>query len=688
MADAPPGAFTDFAIQAGNGSSLLDPAMSHVTNVILRDPTFTPVPLPTDWVRLSITATAPNSFPGVTDRYTYRRAAFARVHLTADGAALNEIHQFAYAQFEHSPPGVTVDDEQIGQNLLDIEQGSYEGRVFYEPTSTRNTPAYTTPEPQATFQRATDNVYCGEYSGKFTYQYTPDTDNTYAEVRKFSTYGNIRARRSTYAAVRFRAYTAADALPISGSTLPAPLLAALADPPDLNFALLPMFGAFVAVQPAIVYRAQVVVATERPNLGIYCQVNFYDSNRVLLDQKIATPLHDQSPVTPGRVTSVGARRWQVVGGMVKAPANAAYAAVVPRITTIPAGTERLVFWCDEHRLLQPAVEATRAAGVSSARPWQAARQLTIKLRATRVNYVTNPQFHANTVGYEPNPVVAPDPPPLLAATITRRTADGLNKGPCAQYTVTGPGGAAVAIDILTSSQEYVRTGIGSVLAPPALVDRLKPDTKYTASVYVQPTSTPVPLTIWANNGADWIRGETSNPYAPEDAAPWDRIRVTFTTRSTFSGTCHLIVGYAPNSVAYLFGPIVPGTDNFVWQQTDAATPTNWDPATRYNVIAGQPKPVVKYAGFFWQAQVDNGPAGTTPKLEFRMDQFLLEEGGNLQDYFDGSNPTSDYMWEGAVGNSRSHYYRGRSRNQYRLQRALDTHIPLGGSYRILYASAP
>jgi hypothetical protein len=660
------GAFAEFA-HVPDEQSINDPAFSHATAGTVRVPG---AATNNQWLRLSLTATAPNNYPGLAGRYVYPRAAFARPYSYVSSAADAEIHQLSYMQFEKTPPATDIEEDLVGQNLLTMEQGSYEGRVLYLPTSVAST--YQLVDDNATFRRVTDVVSCGEYAGFYRY-ISPTPGNSYDQVKNFGTYTNVRNKRSTYSGVRYTPWTPADGgqKVSTGSVQPLP--------GPGGYGLLPTRDALVPVQAGFIYRAQVSAATDRPSLGFYCQVNAYDANfnfigspMIARQDPVDIDNPDSTVIQKSRIATAGARRWQTAWGYVKMPANTVWAAVVPRITAATTLTT-ITFWADEHRLMLPTTQAGRPAGASPARPWQPAKQLTVKLRANRVNYVSNPSFQNNVTGYRTNAATE------LTTKITR-SGEGVTPG-CAEFEITGPFAVQVLVD-----GSVQRTGMRAVTSGNALIDQLKPDTTYTASAYVRPKFESVPVTIWAHDGSEWVRGETSRIYPTTGGAPWDRIKVTFTTAVTHSGTLDLIVGYAANSVQYLFGPIPPDSDDQVWRPyTGTASAPNWSATAGYGPLAH-----VTYQGAKWEAIVANGPFTTRSFMRFQADQLLVEEDSRLLDYFDGNFPSADYMWEagGQVGNSRSHYYRGRSRNQYRLERALQEHIPLGGAYRILYATAP
>ena len=70
-----------------------------------------------------------------------------------------------------------------------------------------------------------------------------------------------------------------------------------------------------------------------------------------------------------------------------------------------------------------------------------------------------------------------------------------------------------------------------------------------------------------------------------------------------------------------------------------------------------------------------------------FDQVLVEAGGELREYFDGSTFTAvgDSIWEGTTGLSRSFLYPQRRAKNFRLGDLLTRYTPMGSSFRLNYA---
>lgn len=644
-----PGSFADFALVPYGPAIYADPAFSHLTSGVIRsgstDTTNT-------WKRLSITLQAPNRAysPGPIGAI-YGIFDYARLGVTSTAMALGETHQLAYAQFERTPPGLDNDTSQFGSNLFDLEQSSYEGRLLYTAVGGGGETSY------MAFTRTNEFTSCGEYSGRFVYQ-SPPASNSYTTVQQFGTYPNLAAKRQTYADLKYRPFVPGEGPPenpggtgvVSGTPIPAPAV----------LTLNPLQGALVRVEPGVTYQAQVSVATGAAGQQVSCAVLSYDSNLNLIGT------YQDGPAS----TSLGDYRWQQVGVTCTMNAAAAYAAVVPRVTT--GGASRVEFYADEHRMWVPSTLSTKAAGASPARPWQPPRQLIIKVRATRVNFAKNPSFQNSVWGW------AQEKDASLSTSLTLAAGAGI-VGNAAQYSIpTAP--TATLVDGTSP-----RTGVASAIEQPTLVDRLRPSTVYTASLYVQPLASPVPVTLWAHDGVNLIRGTSTPVFDPTGNTGWTRLAVTFKTSVTFGGSLRLSLGYAADDVAGIYAPVLPGSSDAVWEQFggDPAGHTAWSQTATYS-IGDQ----VVHEGVLWQALVPNGPYVSAGPMTFRYDHLLVEEADRVAPYFDGNEPSADYLWEGTPGDSRSHYYRGKRVSQYRLEQLVQRQIGVGAAYRIVYASTP
>ncbi|MGW3153702.1 hypothetical protein [Streptomyces sp. NPDC001089] len=644
-----PGAFTDFAMVAYGPGAYVDPAFSYPTSATIRVGGTDPV---NTWRRLSVTLQGPSQpyAPGPAGPL-YGVYDYARLGVTSSAMAVNETQQIAYGQFERTPPGIDTDTSQFGSNLFDLEQSSYEGRTMYTAVGGGGETAY------MTLTRSAENPSCGEFSGKLVYQ-SPPAANSYAAAGQFGSYPNLAAKRQTYADVKYRAFVSGEGTPDNPAGGGVPLGTPVAAPAVLTLA--PLQAALVRVEPGVTYQAQISVAAEDAGRTLQCAILRYDANLNLIGTFTAG----------SSVTTTGGFRWQQASATFQMDGTAAWAAVVPRLTSGGASTVRA--YVDEHRLWVPSTLATKSGGASPARAWQPPRQLIIKLRGTRVNLAKNPSFQNSLWGW------GQEKDASLTTALTLATGGGV-VGNAAQYSITT---APVATLVNGTSP---RTGVVSQTVQPALVDRLKPSTVYTASLYVLPTAGEVPVTLYANDGVNIIRGSSTPIFDPTGNTTWTRLAVTFKTSSTYGGSLQLYLGYAADDVASVYAAVTPGSRDAVWMALDSApvAEPSWSQTGLYT--AGS---VVQWDGLLWQALVKTGPYANVGPLTFRYDHLLVEQADEVAPYFDGNEPSADYVWEGTAGDSRSHYYRGKRLSQYRLDQLIQRQIGVGASYRLVYASAP
>ncbi|KJK55528.1 hypothetical protein [Saccharothrix sp. ST-888] len=634
------GAFDDFGVTPWiPGSEYTDPALSHVVNSTVRAGGSDPV---NQWVRLSITASAPARYPAQGGKL-YSRAAYAGVRVSSDAMPAGSTQQVAYAQIEKTPGtgGVDINRDRPGINLLDIEQASYEGRCLY-------TPDLTAIPTGASYTRSSESASCGLYSGKYTYNTPPA--NTYQTVQGWKTYQTARAQRATYANLQFDA---------------PPGVAVGLGPGQSTFTLLPRAGAYARVTAGTFVVAEVSISIAAFSASQTGAVRLleYDASYNLLKS------------TDGPyATLTGGNTWQRFQLQTTIGASTVWAVVVPAVKT-SAPVNAITFRVDEHRLFSPSTVSQAAVGTSPARPWQPPRQLLIRLSPTRINYCTNPSFTNNTNGL--SAVV-----PVGAATPQISVYTGSNSldGASALFSL-----APSLLSVYTSAGTPGWQGLASGESGVPFVSGLKPTTTYTLSAYTAVTAGTVPITLWVYDGRAWIRGTTSAPRAAGTAPVWTRLAVTFTTSGDFPGPALVRIGQSTRDIVYYYGPIAPGSDQAVWQQTKSpANQGAWSPTTIYSNITPD---VVTYNGANWAAILPSGPRtnASTPQHNFLVDRVLVEPGSTPGAYFDGNMPSLDFTWEGTPGNSRSLYYRGRSVNQYRLDQSIQRALPLGAQYQIIYA---
>lgn len=632
-----PGAFTDFGVNPYKVTAYYDPAMAYVSSQSVRPATSdssTP-----GFFRASITAAAPTYYaPGPAGKL-WGRAAFARVGLVSNLANAATGYGFDRAQMEPTPTG----------NLLTAEQSSYEGRM-----------CYSTNVAGASFILSRDTVFSGRYSGEFLYQLPPSA-NSYDLLRSYGTYQNALNRRQNYALLL---------------TSP-PLLGEQETPTapgggtgPTAFTVNPSLLGLVPVIGGTQVNASVSVATLAAGLTVRCQVLRYDASYTLLST--ATVTHDD-------VTSTGGLHWQTPTARLTLESSAVWAAVVP-IVSAATPQSSMRFYVDQHRIYIPTTLSPSVFPASPARAWQEPRTMLVKIRADRVNYASNPNFAAGVSGW--SAVVTSG----LTNTLTTKSVAGFDG---AVTTVLSHVIPTVTLSSLTADGWYGATTSGMLGGPGGnviAITGLQPNTTYTASAWAQATSGQVPVTCWAFDGTQYVQG-TRTTYAQSGVArTWQRLSVTFTTDSVFSGDGVFRIGWSSEDAAFVYRDVPPSdAEPEHWSRTTAtATRPAWTAGTAY-----LPADVVPDgAGQNWFAVMSSGPRTTVTGWEMQADNILVEPGAEVGAYFDGNTPGSEYLWENSTVNARSHYYRGLSALRYRLDQAVRHYLPQGSSYQILYASAP
>ncbi|MFF1711220.1 hypothetical protein [Streptomyces sp. NPDC058268] len=151
---------------------------------------------------------------------------------------------------------------------------------------------------------------------------------------------------------------------------------------------------------------------------------------------------------------------------------------------------------------------------------------------------------------------------------------------------------------------------------------------------------------------------------------------------TFSAWVNVPSGYPPVSVAvwnplaaaYQFGP----NSDWIKANRPDLVDGNWvrvyntwtPPATSTRqVYGGVMAPKAAYQA-------------STNGVFFWMDDVLLEEGTELLEFFDGSDPSADYLWQGSNDASKSLYFPGRARHAQRLTEILQDNVPWGTTFNL------
>lgn len=235
-----------------------------------------------------------------------------------------------------------------------------------------------------------------------------------------------------------------------------------------------------------------------------------------------------------------------------------------------------------------------------------------------------------------------------------------------------------------------------------------------APVVVADTSTHINVTLLADRV-----NRVTNPSAETDASGWTGTNATvsrvttqhlygtaaFQMSATAGGDMSMITGSMPVDEGLTYAASMSSRPNttarsvrvdILWFDATPAqigsavlgtavgqTASSW--AARPSVVATAPPGAVSA-----QMRVTVLAAGAG-ELHF-WDGALFERAGSVADYFDGSlgdssgdYPLSDYLWEGTVNLSRSHFYYRRSIVNSRLTVRLPDFLPVGFTFTALFA---
>ncbi|MEU7147060.1 hypothetical protein AB0B15_03310 [Streptomyces sp. NPDC045456] len=360
----------------------------------------------------------------------------------------------------------------------------------------------------------------------------------------------------------------------------------------------------------LVVTGSVTSAAARPGELL---VHFYDA-----DKKLLTSL------TAATFTTDGAWTWSSYQGIVTPPTGAVFAAVTVRLQTTQ------VFYCDAFGLRYQALRPTRPA-----QPYQAARHLTLDLRANRVNLARNPSFTKDSAGWLTYVPGASDAAVPVSSSVGRTRPGAAVFSATATAPEAPPVGTRIGIGTTVSTQEAATA-----------LEIVRPGRPHTLSAYVRDEPTSLPTRLYVEVTTDvpgqgiartLLRSDTTTEVQqahPEHTdGPWARLHVTWT----------------PPTGSHRWVTAWVGPDSESWRQGNSSS--------------------------------------------FAVDDLLLEE-GSLREYFDGAGPSGsqhpDYLWEEwrTDEHARSHYYRERRTLQRRLAETLADHIPLGTPYDLRYAAPP
>lgn len=669
-----PGAFADFAmVPYVAASPYADPMQTNVTTFLPRKDS----DAVNAWQRISITATAPSvagaygTLGGSNGALYPTPAAYARIGFISDAVPTNTNQQVAFGQFERTPGGQSVTyPESSGNNILGLDQSSFEGQVVYLADRVG-----------ASVMRSSEMSVTGNYSGKYQYALPPNV-NSYSRVTYFQEYELLQQLRVSYADVLNRAYTKGE---VPAPSEPSGSSTTVGGP--TSFTWVPTGSALGLVAAGVTYQCSLWVTADIVGLVGQCSLIVYDANySVLSTITVAT-----SGASGSTATIATARKW------VKArlttpplPAGATWAALVPLVTSGSTPYDELAFWADELRVWSTTNISQAGPGVSPARAWQPPRQFTVQLKANRINLCENPRLRNGTTltgTGAVNRMSAYSPPSHSTFTLNAVSSGGFDGGVAGQVVI--PEGA-VSTFTAAGSQGYM--GATSTAGTTAFIQGIQPNSVFTVSVYTQQAAGSLPSTIWAYDGARWVRGTTTSHRQSGASSPANRLSVTVRTGLDWPGSTVIRIGYAAADVAETYNAVPPSLGSIYWTPTTLTASGPWDPTVHYtgSVTPGA-SAVVSYHGQNWQAVYSNGLRTNTAAHTLNISGILAETGTTaVGTYFDGSTNSLDYMWETNTQpyQSRSHYYRGKMLNAYRLDAAIRDALPVGATYQLIYAPRP
>ncbi|MCZ0981870.1 hypothetical protein O1L60_31160 [Streptomyces diastatochromogenes] len=78
-------------------------------------------------------------------------------------------------------------------------------------------------------------------------------------------------------------------------------------------------------------------------------------------------------------------------------------------------------------------------------------------------------------------------------------------------------------------------------------------------------------------------------------------------------------------------------------------------------------------------------AASSNGIAFWADDILVEESAELGEYFDGADPSADYLWQDTSDSSKSLYFPGKARYAQRLTEILQDNVPWGTTFNLVFA---
>lgn len=252
-------------------------------------------------------------------------------------------------------------------------------------------------------------------------------------------------------------------------------------------------------------------------------------------------------------------------------------------------------------------------------------------------------------------------------------------------TVTAEAGTAtVDMDLV-----IVGTQVNDVI----YVDAAQIEQKDHATAYAAPgtahASTSRRQTVWSlgGSGATTLTRVNEVPVPILDAGSW-LLRVNHTQGMGSGAETDLVLTPGAPYIASAYARTPGGDPAAVIQVTDDKDVVlgSSSAATVYDAWQRLSVPFLAPASGSVRLKIIAGTAAAAGDY-FYVDAVMLEGGGGLQSYFDGSTYASvgDSLWEVGAHSSRSHYYPQRRAKNARINALLPSYLPAGTSSRVNYA---
>lgn len=380
-------------------------------------------------------------------------------------------------------------------------------------------------------------------------------------------------------------------------------------------------GAQAPVKQGETIRGSLYLSADRPGLQWFpAIVQFNDAGAIVS----ATY---NNPTITHMVTHLGDGSWQQATHSTAVAVGATRAAVIPVVIWSGVAENEFV-WADNHFLtgITPNVSNSPSA-------FEAPREANIKVRADKVNCITNGNFNANILGwgrfYTSGIVGNVD----QLFTVNWDATEGYKSLGSLRVDVTQPSGGVTVSPAARFGPGTIRIWNGNT--PPPIQD-MKPGRTYNFSAWVKkgPGCPDLRMQFFDTNNTGYIG-----------------------TGLTYSYTAS---GNQPHNV----------DGEWVRLEDTLTIPENALPDFT-----------------IWITQ-SGGDVPSTAPYSYWVDSVMVIEATGPQDYFDGSFSSADYLWEGTVNLSRSHYYQDLVHKRARVDAVVQENLPPGAKYEIIYASAP